>query len=389
MSRTQRIVLVFLLLIAIGLWTAVGYDLSRAWNRPLGPALELPSETASPIPPSETASRVPSPGPSTTAIPGPPTLTPYQAGRGAPLCGGPRDMTLLAVGSDTRAPGYLYGLADVIRLVRIDFVDPGISVLEFPRDLWVDIPEISAHYGITKGKLNQAYLYGNPGMGYYDGPGEGPGLLARTMDMNFGARPDRYVAINMQTFVDLVNAVGGLNIYLPYDVDGRAADQETRADLYFAQGYHHLGGKEALMLARLRKGENTDRGVHQNIILCALRDELLDPRNIQNLPAMVDAFDGAIQTDLTPAEISALTCLAPHISAANVRFVSFPPSQLTGARIYDRVLKKYLFIWEADFATLRLYTTAFQAGLWPEPPDASITPVPVTPEDQPDTFACP
>ena len=117
-------------------------------------------------------------------------------------------MTLLAIGSDTRAQGYLYGLADVIRFVRVDFVKPRVSVLEFPRDLWVEIPDINKHYGITHGKLNQAYLYGNPGMGYYQGPGQGPGLLARTLDLNFGARPDHYIAANMHTFVDLVNVIG-------------------------------------------------------------------------------------------------------------------------------------------------------------------------------------
>jgi anionic cell wall polymer biosynthesis LytR-Cps2A-Psr (LCP) family protein len=83
-------------------------------------------------------------------------------------------MNILAIGSDARGNHYLYGLADIIRLVRVDFVNARVTVLEVPRDLWVEIPEISDHYGITQGKLNQAYLYGNKGLAYYDGPGEGP-----------------------------------------------------------------------------------------------------------------------------------------------------------------------------------------------------------------------
>ena len=127
-------------------------------------------------------------------------------------------MNILAVGSDARGDHYLYGLADVIRLVRVDFVNARVSILEVPRDLWVQIPEIADHYDISQGKLNQSYLYGNKGLGYYDGPGEGPGLLARTLNLNFGAQPDHYLAVNMHTFESIVDAIGGIDVYLPYEI---------------------------------------------------------------------------------------------------------------------------------------------------------------------------
>ena len=70
-------------------------------------------------------------------------------------------MTILAVGSDQRGDVYNYGLGDVIRLVRVDFLSPRVTIMSFPRDLYVEIPGISDHYNITHGKLNQAYLYGS------------------------------------------------------------------------------------------------------------------------------------------------------------------------------------------------------------------------------------
>jgi LCP family protein required for cell wall assembly len=274
-------------------------------------------------------------------------------------------MTVLAVGSDTRAQGYLYGLADVIRLVRVDFRTPRVTVLEFPRDLWVEIPGIDSHYKITHGKLNQAYLYGNPGMGYYDGPGQGPGLLARTLDLNFGARPDHYVAGNMQTFVRLVDAIGGIDIYLPYNVDARKADQMGRHDLYFKQGAHHLTGEQALMLARIRTVDTFHRADQQNRVLCAVRNTLLDPYNLPKLPEIVDAFDGAVQTDLSPQQISQLACLVPKLEPKNISFITFPRELLKQSRTYDIGVGKDVFIFEADFNTLRLYVNAFNAGVWP------------------------
>jgi len=67
-------------------------------------------------------------------------------------------MNILAIGSDARGANYLYGLADIMRLVRVDFINARVTILEVPRDLWVEIPGISDHYNITHGKMNQAYF---------------------------------------------------------------------------------------------------------------------------------------------------------------------------------------------------------------------------------------
>jgi len=389
MSRFQRIALGFLIIAAVVLWAAVGYKFKEAWQQPLGPQLALPTYTAAPetITPTPfhgaslypfagpTNTLIPGPptlrpiaGPTNTLIPGPPTLTPFIAEAGKqPLCGAPATMTILLIGSSTHNAGYLYGLADVIRLVRVDFAGSRVTVLEFPRDLWVEIPDIDSRYNITHGKLNQPYFYGNKGMNYYNGPGEGPGLLARTLDLNFGARPNHYVAINMQTFVRLINNIGGIDIYLPRSVDGRQADQAIRSDLFFRAGPHHLNGDQALMLARIRQNTVFERADQQNRIFCAVRNALFSPKNLTKLPQIINTFDGAVQTDLSPQQISQLACLAPQLQPQNIIFAGFPTNLLTGSRTYDPEEKKNVFIWEADFNMLRLYVNAFNAGVWPQP----------------------
>ncbi len=132
-------------------------------------------------------------------------------------------MTLLLIGSDTRSTGYTWGLSDVMRVARIDFVTPRLTVLDFPRDLWVEIPYIADNLsGQDHEKLNQAYLYGNPGDGfkYWDDPSAGPGLLARTLDLNFGVKVDHYLAVNMRSFVRMVDAVDGIDVTLPRRIGG-------------------------------------------------------------------------------------------------------------------------------------------------------------------------
>lgn len=394
MSRTQRAILIFLTILAIAAWAALWRFASDAWNAPLGPQISLPTNP----PPSRAATRKPAQAlpwgtltATNTNIPlAAATITPFMGASLEPRCGGPKSMTILAVGSDTRAKSYTYGLADVIRLVRVDFITPRITVLEFPRDLWVEIPDIDKRYGITHEKLNQAYLYGNPGMAYYDGPGEGPGLLARTMLHNFGARPDRYVAVNMHTFVRMIDTIGGLDVYLPYEVDGRRADQQSRDDLFFAKGNHHLSGTQSLILARLRIGTNTQRNINQNVILCALRNELTQPENLRNLPVLVELFKNTVQTDLSPQEISTLGCLLPQIPARNIRFISFPENAYTPMRTYDHIFKKNVFTLQPNLVQMTMLTDAFQTGQWPKfDANATVTPVSQTPEPaSAEEFSC-
>src|SRR6185295_816683 len=196
------------------------------WQQPLGPALQIPTVTPFELPPTWT------PDPNTIAtLQTTSTVVPISQASPLPtitsnvgLCGAPTVMNILTIGTDARSTNYTYGLADVIRLVRVDFVNPKVTVLEMPRDLWVEIPDVADNLnGQDHEKLNQAYLYGNPGFGYTDDPAQGPGLLARTLALNFGTHIAHYGAVNMRTFVKIVDAVGGIDVDLPTAVDGRTA----------------------------------------------------------------------------------------------------------------------------------------------------------------------
>ncbi len=339
------------------------------WHRPLGPALELGTNT----PQSEATFTL---GKANTITP-PPAIEPGRppTGTAAPavtasstaamtVCGGPPTLMILAIGSDQRIDQYTYGLADVIRLVRVDFVTPRVTVMSFPRDLYVEIPGISDHYGITHGKINQAYLYGNPGMGYYQGADLGPGLLARTLQYNFGAQPQNYIAVNMRTFEHIIDAVGGVTVTLDHAVDGRKEGQANRDDLFFYKGTHILSGKQALELARLRPYGDFDRGNSQNQILCGIYDKLLSPKVVGDIPELIAAFEDNVQTDLTPAQISQLSCLLTKLDGSDIVFLNYPDDLFTGTRVDDPQLG-YTFILDVDFSILRDYVRAFSQGTWP------------------------
>jgi LCP family protein required for cell wall assembly len=355
MGSRKGIVFGFILFVFV----MAGLGLFRIYRQPLGPALELP--TATRVLPSLTT--VPNKAVAAvgteTEIPATSTAPPQ------PLCGGPVVMNILAIGSDARGNHYLYGLADVIRLVRVDFVNGRVTILEVPRDLWVQIPEIADHYDLSQGKLNQAYLYGNKGLGYYDGPGEGPGLLARTLSLNFGAQPDHYLAVNMHTFEAIVDAVGGIDVYLPYEISVRGPGNPK--GFAIPEGQHHIDGETALWIARIRQYSTFSRAENQNIVMCALRKKLLSPAVVPAIPKLVRDFRRNVQTDLSPEQINQLACLATKMDGTDVVFASFPMELFKNAKTFDPQLKTTTSTIDADFNVLRDYVARFQAGTWPDP----------------------
>jgi len=370
-----RKILPGIILLLLGL---AGMQLFKLYRQPLGPALELPTRTQ----PAQALTVFPLEMISVkdTSTPLPPTATSTPQ----PMCGGPAVMNILAIGSDTRSDHYLYGLADIMRLVRVDFVNARVTILEVPRDLWVEIPEISDHYDITHGKLNQAYLYGNKGLGYYDGPGQGPGLLARTLNLNFGAQPDHYLAVNMKTFEAIVDAIDGIDVYLPYDVSVRSPSNPKGFEV--KAGQHHFDGETALWVARIRQYSTFSRAENQNIVMCALRKKLLSPALVPAIPELVSTFQQNVQTDLSPEQISQLACLANQMSGRDVVFASFPSELFTATKTFDPQLGATTFTLDADFDSLRSYIDDFQQGTWPDP-SLFINTTP-SPADTDAEFAC-
>lgn len=360
MTRAQKIAITLLSICAIVLSGAVYSLYTKKWSAPLGPSLQMPTWTPFALP----ATWTPNPHATKTPLSAITVDSAKPTTTKPPQCGTMPVMHVLLIGSDARADSYNYGLADIIRLARVDFVNETVTVLEFPRDLWVEIPDIADNLdGQTHEKLNQAYLYGNPGFKYTNDPAQGPGLLARTLALNFGARIDHYAAVNMRTFVNIVNAVGGIDVFLPEPVDGRTGE-DLSDRLVFPAGQLHLMGDRALTLARIRIEGGFARAENQNRVLCALRDQLTSPEVVKDIPELIQVFKDNIQTDLSPAQISDLACLGAQIQASNIRFVDFPQSLFVQTREFDPVFGKNVSILKTDFEILREYVHQFNEGAW-------------------------
>ncbi|MBN1537322.1 MAG: LCP family protein [Anaerolineales bacterium] len=376
MRNTKKIILTSLGILVAGLIVGGAIFYPRIHQRmqtPLGPGLEMPTYTpvSTNIVPSKATNSV------TTSTPQAAisfTATPDASPTPAPLCGGPPLMFILGVGADS-GQDYKYGLADAIRIARIDFTIPKVTVLSIPRDLWVEIPDLDPKRNVDHGKLNQAYFFGGEGMGYYSGPGGGPGLLARTLKLNFSVQVDHYGAVNMNTFVKIVDAVGGIDVDLEKPVDGRSDDPATVDLGFFNAGQQHLTGEAALRLSRVRKLYNDfTRQDFQTIVLCALKDKLTEPSVVIKIPKLISAFQDSVQTDLTPEQLLQLACLMPQLKRENLIMVGLPQELFEPSRVYNERQKNTTFVMDADYDVIREYIERFIAGEWPDQPDEPSCP---------------
>ena len=153
------------------------------------------------------------------------------------------DLTFLVIGSDTREgleELKNFGTAggergDVIMLVRVNR-DGTAQMLSIPRDLWVDIPGNGAN------KINAAYAFG------------GPTLMVETVKQALDVEINHYVEVDFVGFMDMINEIGGVEIFFPYPARDSSSGLDVEA------GNLLLDGPTALAYARSRKYQELQNG---------------------------------------------------------------------------------------------------------------------------------
>ena len=101
--------------------------------------------------------------------------------------------------------------------------------------------------------------------------------------------------------------------------------------------------------------------------MCALQDKLTRPSVIARIPALINSFKDAFQTDLTPEQLTQLACIGTKLEGDDITFVSFPQELFKGTRVYDPVFDGRVFVWDVDYDILRDYVNRFNVGAWPAP----------------------
>jgi polyisoprenyl-teichoic acid--peptidoglycan teichoic acid transferase len=202
----------------------------------------------------------------------------------------PAQSDVLLLGMDYADPWNDLARTDTIILTTFNPWKPNVGMLSIPRDLWVNIP------GVGENRINTAHFFAE-----VNNPGTGPSATMDTIEQNFGFRPDYLVRVRFETFKDIINAMGGVDINLDEPMAGYEA------------GRHHLTGSKALAFARSRAGSDDFFRMQQGqIILKAAFQQMSNPLKWHRIPAILLTLKRSINTTVP-------TWLWPRIAFALLR----------------------------------------------------------------------
>lgn len=181
------------------------------------------------------------------------------------------------------------GASDTMLLLRLDPNNKTMTVLSIPRDSQVVIP------GVGLAKVSVANSMG------------GPALAARVVSRTLNnVAIDRYVRITTGALRELVELVGGVEVFVPQRMLYKDAAQKLDIDL--DPGWQTLNGEQAQQFARFRDSEVGDlaRLQRQQALLKALRDRLTSPAVLLRLPKITRIMHSYVDTNLSLAELLTL-----------------------------------------------------------------------------------
>jgi LCP family protein required for cell wall assembly len=199
------------------------------------------------------------------------------------------------------------GLSDTMLLLRFDPNGDRLTVLSLPRDTQTEIEG----YGVRK--INEANLHG------------GAALTAQTVsNLLEGVPIDRYVRINIQGIEKLIDALGGVTVYVPKDM--KYTDFSQHLYINLKAGKQHLDGEKAVQFLRFRHDTYGDIGrvQRQQMLIRSVVEQALKPQTILKMPEILSVIKAHIDTNLTAEELVAMAGFAGQTPRQNVQMLMLP-----------------------------------------------------------------
>ncbi len=227
-------------------------------------------------------------------------------------------------------------LTDSIMVISLLPQSHHTTLISVPRDLWVQIPPNSGQYQ----KINAAYEVGsNNGQN----PAAGGGAAAQKVSLVTGLNVQYWLTINFTGFRDLINSIGGIDVYVPdsfnacYPKNDDPSIDASWIKIQFNKGLQHMDGETAIRYARAREplevcgkgtsenqAELTDfaRSARQQIIIKAALSKVKQVSTWPSLFNALTALQHTIYTNLSLADLTAFALKmdlngAHHVGLSN------------------------------------------------------------------------
>ena len=196
---------------------------------------------------------------------------------------------------------------DTIILVNIDPKTKSINAISIPRDSKVYLPE---GHGVQK--INSAHAIG------------GVGMTIETIEKTLGVRIDRYVMVHDAAVKAIVEALGGVDVYVEKPMHYHDYAGHLHIDL--SKGVHRLSPTEAVGYLRFRHDALGDIGrtQRQQWFLRGLLNELKKPETIAKIPDIVSVANKYIKTNMSLYELTQYASLMKHVDMDKIEVSVLP-----------------------------------------------------------------
>ena len=205
------------------------------------------------------------------------------------------------------SPESFAGKSDTMMLVRLNPSDKSIRLLSIPRGTMIAIPE----QGLTK--VSEANAKG------------GPVLAARVVSRSLNNAPiDRYIRISTSGFRELVEQLGGVDVFVPQTMNYQ--DQAGGFAVNLVSGWQNLNGEQAEQFARFREEGMGDlpRVQRQQALITALMQRLNSPTVLPRLPQLTRLMRKYFDTNLKMEEMMALANFSVNVERDHFQMAMLP-----------------------------------------------------------------
>jgi|GEM_PF-1393752 len=208
--------------------------------------------------------------------------------------------------------------ADTIMLLSIDPKHDRIRLLSIPRDTYYKLK------GYDNYRMNAAYSRG------------GIDLQVSSVEDFLGIKISHYVTVNYEAVEELVDAIGGVEVYTP---KYKYIDPSTvpPLEINFEEGLHLLNGKDSVKYLRIRKiykDQDLDRIKAQQDFIMKIFDKMKSPRMLLKLPKLVSIGNKHIETDMNYGQLSYLAYYGVTLDKENIAMKTVPGRTKKGSPLY-------------------------------------------------------
>lgn len=201
------------------------------------------------------------------------------------------NISIMIVGiddSEKRSQGEGNSRSDALLVATLNNKDKSIKLVSIPRDSYVYIPTVG-----YKDKITHAHAYG------------GIDATRETVEGLLNVPIDYYFRINFDAFIEIVDALGGVTVDVPYEIN--ELDENDKRTVHLMPGTQEVNGREALALARTRhQDSDVERGKRQQMILEAIASKATSVTSFTKYDKVLAAVGNNMQTDMTFDEMKSL-----------------------------------------------------------------------------------